>query len=286
MSVVIATNLVSLRLQTQLKRTVAELSTVYERLGSGLRINSASDDPAGLVLADKLRSESKLLAVALRNANDGISYTASADAGLAEITSLLQQMSELANQGANSLYTTVQRSALQTEFEALGSEIVRVSDSTNFNGLNTINGSSDQVIQVGFNGSSNSQIIIGSVSATLSDLGIGTGDTLSYSLTGASVDDAMTASQLAVDALTSALDQVALQRGIVGAAQNRLRSAVNTITVMRENRMAAESQVRDLDVAENVALLTKLQVLQQSQAALFAQANVDYKLALKLLAND
>ena len=286
MSVVIATNLVSLRLQTQLKRTVSELGTTYERLGSGLRINSAADDPAGLALADKLRNESKLLSVALRNANDGISYTASADAGLGEITSLLQHMSELANQSANSLYTTLQRSALETEFVALGSEIVRVADSTTFNGLNTINGSSDQVIQVGFNASSTSQITIGSVSATLSDLGIGTGNALTYSLTGASVSDAVEASQSALVALTSALDLVASQRGIIGAAESRLRSAVNTITVMRENRMAAESQVRDLDIAENVALLTKLQVLNQAQTALFAQANIDFKQALKLLARD
>jgi flagellin len=105
-------------------------------------------------------------------------------------------------------------------------------------------------------------------------------------LTGASVSDAVEASQSALVALTSALDLVALQRGIIGAAESRLRSAVNTITVMRENRMAAESQVRDLDIAENVALLTKLQVLNQAQTALFAQANVDYRQALKLLTND
>jgi len=284
MSVVIATNLISLRLQTQLKKSVNELGSVYERLGSGLRINSASDDPAGLELADKLKNESKLLSVALRNANDGLSYTASVDQGLAEISSLLERMSELANQGANSLYSVTQRSAMQTEFEALGSEIVRVSDVTEFNNLKGLDGAPNQVIQVGFNADPASRIIIASVTASLGDLGIGAGDALTYSLTGNSVSDAVSASQLALTALTSALDQILLRRGTVGSAESRLRSAINTITVMRENRMAAESQVRDVDVAENVAQLARLQVLNQYQTALLAQSNIDSKIALKLLA--
>ena len=283
MSVVIATNLISIRLQTQLKRTVSELGTVYERLGSGLRINSAVDDPAGLGLADKLKAESKLLSVALRNANDGLSYTASVDQGLAEISSLLDSMSELANQGANSLYSVTQRSAMQSEFLALGSEIVRVSDVTQFNNLKGLNGAPNQVIQVGFSGDASSQIILASVTASLDELGIGTGNTLSYSLTGDSVSDAVSASELALTALTSALDQVLARRGTVGAAESRLRSAINTITVMRENRIAAESQVRDVDVAENVAQLARLQVLNQYQTALLAQSNLDSKIALKLL---
>lgn len=284
MSVVIATNLISLRLQTQLKKSVNELGAVYERLGSGLRINSASDDPAGLELADKLKNESKLLSVALRNANDGLSYTASVDQGLAEISSLLERMSELANQGANSLYSVTQRSAMQTEFEALGSEIVRVSDVTEFNNLKGLAGAPNQVIQVGFNADPSSRIIIASVTASLAELGIGAGNALTYSLTGNSVSDAVSASQLALTALTSAIDQVLRRRGTVGAAESRLRSAINTITVMRENRIAAESQVRDVDVAENVANLAKLQVLNQYQTALLAQSNIDSKIALKLLA--
>ena len=185
-------------------------------------------------------------------------------------------MSELANQGANSLYSVTQRSAMQSEFLALGSEIVRVSDVTQFNNLKGLNGAPNQVIQVGFSGDASSQIILASVTASLDELGIGTGNTLSYSLT-------VSASELALTALTSALDQVLARRGTVGAAESRLRSAINTITVMRENRIAAESQVRDVDVAENVAQLARLQVLNQYQTALLAQSNLDSKIALKLL---
>lgn len=283
MSVVIAANLVSLRLQTQLKQTTSALGSVYERLGSGLRINSGSDDPAGLALADKLRSQSKIFAVAVRNANDGLSFVSSADSGLAEVTSLLQRMSELASQGANSLYTLTQRSAMQTEFAALGSEITRIADVAQFNGLATLNNSSNQVIQVGLSSDSSSRITIGSVTATLGDLGIGSGSTLTYSLTGTSIDAAVSASRLAITALAAAVDEVAFRRGSIGAASERLRSAVNTLTVMRENAMAAESQVRDADIAEDVAKLTRLQVLEKSQAALMAQANQEPNLVLKLL---
>jgi len=283
MSVVIAANLVSLRLQTQLKRTTAELGNVYTRLGSGLRINSGADDPAGLALADKLRSQSKLFSVAVRNANDGLSFAAMADAGLSEITSLLQRMSELANQGANSLYSITQRSAMQIEFSALGSEITRIADTTQFNGFAALNNSSDKTIQVGISSDANSRITIGSVTASLGDLGIGSGSTLTYSLTGVSIDAAVSASRQAITALAAAVDEVAFRRGVVGAASERLRAAVNTLSVMRENALAAESQVRDADIAEDVAKLARLQVLEKSQVALLAQANQEPSLVLKLL---
>jgi flagellin len=283
MSVVIAANLVSLRLQTQLKKTTAELGSVYTRLGSGLRINSGADDPAGLALADKLRSQSKLFAVAVRNANDGLSFAAVADAGLSEITSLLQRMSELANQGANSLYSITQRSAMQTEFAALGSEITRISDTSQFNGFAALSNSSDKTIQVGISSDANSRITIGSVTATLGDLGIGSGSTLTYSLTGISIDAAVSASRQAITALAAAVDEVAFRRGVVGAASERLRAAVNTLSVMRENALAAESQVRDADIAEDVAKLARLQVLEKSQVALLAQANQEPNLVLRLL---
>lgn len=283
MSVVIAANLVSLRLQTQLKRTTAELGNVYTRLGSGLRINSGADDPAGLALADKLRSQSKLFSVAVRNANDGLSFAAMADAGLSEITSLLERMSELANQGANSLYSITQRSAMQIEFSALGSEITRIADTTQFNGFAALNNSSDKTIQVGISSDANSRITIGSVSASLGELGIGSGSTLTYSLTGVSIDAAVSASRQAITALAAAVDEVAFRRGKVGAASERLRAAVNTLSVMRENALAAESQVRDADIAEDVAKLARLQVLEKSQVALLAQANQEPSLVLKLL---
>lgn len=283
MSVVIAANLVSLRLQTQLKKTTADLGNVYSRLGSGLRINSGSDDPAGLALADKLRSQSKLFTVAVRNANDGLSYTSVADSGLSEITSLLQRMSELASQSANSLYSLTQRSAMQTEFSALGSEITRIADTAQFNGFAALNNSSQQAIQVGIASDANSRIVIGSVTATLGDIGIGSGSMLTYSLTGTSIDAAVSASQLAITALAAAVDEVAFRRGILGAASERLRVAINTLTVMRENTLAAESQVRDADIAEDLAKLTRLQVLERSQVALMTQANQEATLVLKLL---
>ncbi len=237
-----------------------------------------------LTLADRLRTQTKVATVALRNANDGLSYIATADSALSEMQNILTRMAELANQGANTTFTSAQRSAFQLEFSALGSEIDRISAANTFNGQNTISSGSNLTLQVGVTGGAESSIIIQSVVATVQALGIGTASgALSYSISAATSDLSVTASRLAYSALLNAQDSLALKRGTLGAVTSRLAMAVDYLTVSRENYTAAESNIRDADTARDVAEFTRLQVLQQAQAALLAQANQLPSLVLKLL---
>lgn len=280
----IASSIASLKIQTQLNKTSSELSSTYERLSSGLRINKAVDDPAGLALAERLETDARLQTVAIRNANDGISVTGVVDAALEATSQLLVRMSELATQSANSVYTNSQRSALSSEFVALGSEIERVAVTTTFNGITLLSNSGTVTLQIGLDGTSNSRFTLQSVLGTLSSLGIGSsGGSLSFSLNGTTVDASVTASRLALTALTTAQDSLNSSRGLVGAQASALNFAVSNLTVQRENRLAAVSRIRDADVASDVANLIRLQVLQQAQAAILAQANQQPGVALKLL---
>lgn len=283
MPLTIASNIPSLKIQTQASKTSIELSNVFERLSSGLRINKASDDPAGLALASKLETDANLMGVALRNTNDGISITSVLDAALGAGSQLLARMSELANQSANSVYTTSQRSAMQSEFVALGSEIDRVAQATTFNGINLLSNSSGITIQVGIDGTASSRLTIQSVLGTLASLGLASGSNLTYSLSGTTVDNAVTASRLALTAITSAQDTLNATRGSVGASSSALSFVVNNLTTQRQLRLEAVSKVRDADVALEVANLVRLQVLQQAQTAIMAQANQLPANVLKLL---
>jgi flagellin len=284
MAVSYASNAESLKVRNGLQRSTSALSRAFERLSSGLRINSAADDPAGLILADTLRNQAALMSVAIRNANDGLSLTAIADGGLGEISNMLTRMAELANQSSNSTYTTAQRSALELEFFALGSEIERISRTTEFNGIRLLTQTSTVTLQVGIDATANSQIAVNTVNTTLQALGIGNGSgALTFSLNSISVAGAVNASQNALTAVNSALNTVNTARGTVGASESRISSAINYLTVVRENYVAAESRIRDADVAEEVAEMVRLQVLQQAQTAVLAQANQQPGVALRLL---
>ncbi len=283
MSISVGSNILSLKAQTGLEKTQREQSKVYQRLSSGLRINSAADDPGGLVLADRLKSQARLLSVALRNANDGLSYVAVADTGLATISQLLTRMGELANQSASSVYTTSQRSALASEFVALSSEIDRVAQTNTFNGFGTISNSSSLTIQIGFDSDASSRITLASAVGTLSSLGLSNGTNISFSITGISSDQAVTASRLAITAINAALESVTQQRGVIGANASRLQFAIENIGVMRDNFVAAEAAIRDADIASETAEMLRLQILAQTQTAVLAQANQQPALVLKLL---
>jgi flagellin len=283
MSISVGSNILSLKAQASLAKTQHEQSKVYERLSSGLRINRAADDSGGLILAEKLKSQSRLLSVALRNANDGLSYVAVADAGLANAAQLLVRMGELANQSANSTYTTSQRSALASEFVALGSEIDRVAQANTFNGFGTISNSSNITIQVGFESDASSRITLASALGTLAALGLSNGTALTYSISGTNADQAVTASRLAITAINSAVENVIQQRGIIGANASRLQFAIENLSVVRDNFVAAEAVIRDADIAADAAEMLRLQILAQAQTAVLAQANQQPALALKLL---
>ena len=285
MAISFASNVASLKAQTNLARTTATLGKSFERLSSGLRINNASDDPAGLLVADSLRAQARIASVAVRNANDGISLLAIADSSLGEISNILSRMAELAAQSATGTYTQTQRSAISYEFLALGSEVARIARTTEFNGSTLLSNSQSITLQVGLNGGSDSTITIGAVSGTLSALGLApdNGAPLSYAVISATSTSSQADSQLALNALTSAISTLNLSRATLGAATSRLESAVSYLSVTRENFVAAESRIRDIDVAQEVAEMVRLQVLQQAGAAILAQANQQPALALALL---
>ena len=173
MSLSYASNSASLVAHTSLKQTDQKLSKTFERLSSGLRINKASDDPAGLVLADSLHNDAIVAGAAIRNTNDGISMTSIMEGALNEIGNILSRMSELATESANGIYTNTQRSALSYEFVALGSEIERIAATTTFNDINLLKNSRDVTLQVGLDETTNSQITITGIQGTLQALGIG-----------------------------------------------------------------------------------------------------------------
>ena len=271
--------------QRRLGLATQSLSSTFEKLSSGQRINRASDDAAGLAIADALRADQRVASVAIRNANDGISTIAIADSALGQIGGVLTRMAELAEQSANGVFSTTQRSALSNEFVALGSEIERIATVTQFNGVTLLSGSASVTLQVGFDSASTSQISYQNVNGTLNSLGLaGSGSSsLSFSINGTSTDAGQSASRLALDAVTGAIGSLASTRGTLGAAESRLRVAIDNLSVARENFAAAESRIRDVDVAAEAAELTRLGILQQAGAAVLAQANQQPALALNLL---
>jgi flagellin len=285
MALTIGNNIASLQSQRKLNIATDRLGSVYERLSSGQRINKAADDAAGLAIADSLRAQQKVAGVAIRNANDGISVVAIADGALDEIGGVLNRLAELAEQSANGVFSTTQRSALQNEFTALGSEIERIALTTTFNGVRLISGNNNVVLQVGFDSASTAQINIQGVQGTLQSLGLANAgnSALSYSISGASIDAGQSASRLALDAVNAAIGSLASTRGTLGAAESRLRVSINNLAVSRENFAAAESRIRDADVAADAAELTRLGILQQAASSVLAQANQQPQIALSLI---
>lgn len=283
MSISLASNIDSLRLGGKLKKTASQLGNVFERLSSGTRISKAADDPGGLALADRLNSDNRMMTVALRNANDALAITNLTDSALGEITNILNRMSELAIQGSSSAYTTTQRSAMQLEFNALGSEIDRVTATTNFNSINLLSTSSDLVAQIGITSDGYSRLTLPSAIATLTAIGLGAGTALTYSLTGTTTTYGVSASRSAYSAIQNALNNVILQRGAIGSTTSRLSAAINVLSVTRDATVEAEAQIREVDVASDTTTLIRLQVLQQTQTALLAQANQQPGQILNLL---
>jgi flagellin len=283
MALTINTNIASLNAQRRLGASTSELRGSFERLSSGLRIIRARDDASGLAIADTLRADQRIASVAIRNANDGVSLISIADGALGEIGNVLQRMGELAEQSANGTLSSTQRSALDQEFSALASEVTRISETTSFNGLQLLSGAQSVSLQVGFDSSTNSQITFTGTNGTLEALGLAQAGskTLTFSLNAAV--GGQQAALSALDAVKLAIGSLTASRGTLGAAESRLGVAINNLQVARENFASAESQIRDVDVAEEAARLTRLNILQQAGAAVLAQANQQPALALALL---
>jgi len=284
-AVTINSNIASLRAQRLLSLSTDRLSKTSEKLASGLRINSASDDAAGLAIADSLRSQSRIATVAIRNANDGISALSIADGALAAISNVLQRMAELSEQSANGTYQNLQRSPIQGEFIALASEIERIATVTRFNNIGLLSGGSSLTLQVGFDSGSNSQLRLDAIVGTLAGIRLAPNGSsqLTYSVIASNEADSRQAALTALAAVTSAIETVSSTRGAVGAAESRLNVAVQNLQSARENINAAESRIRDVDVAVEAAELIRLQMLQKAGAAILTQANIQPNIAMKLL---
>jgi flagellin len=254
-------------------------------LSSGLRITKSADDAAGLSIADQLRADGRIATVAMRNANDGVSMISIADGSMDNVSSVLTRMAELAEQSANGVFSNAQRSALDLEFQALGSEVERIALTTEFNGLQLLSGGAEVFLQVGFAGDALSRISFSGVQATLGAIGLATAGSsqLRFSLNGATLVGAQIAARSALDAMKLAIDSVTRNRGQLGAAESRLAVAVSNLEVSKENFAAAESRIRDVDVASEAAELTRLNILQQAASAVLGQANQQPGLALSLL---
>jgi flagellin len=272
MALTVNTNVPSLNAQRQLETSSDSLRKSLERLSSGLRINSAADDAAGLAIADKLRADIRIASQAIRNANDGISAISIGEKALGKAGDILTRLSELASQSATGLVTNVQRSAIQEEFQALVSEIDRISNSTTFNGVQLLSAGTTVSLQVGLDGTANSRIAFSTVDGSASGIG----------LANVAVSTA-DAAQSALGLITSAIELVVSRRGTLGSIESRLNTAIANLRVARENFAAAESRIRDTDVAEETANLTRATILQQTGVAVLAQANQQPSLAIQLL---
>jgi flagellin len=268
----INTNIASLTAQRNLTNSTNELSKSLARLSSGLRITRASDDAAGLAISERFRSEVRSLQQAQRNGMDGISMLQVAEGALNETSGLLVRMRELAIQSANGTLGAGERAVLDNEFQDLIVEIDRIAQVTEFNGTTLLNGASTVTFQVGVNNTANDQISISGVDATATGVGVGALDVTTQG-----------AAQSALATLDTAIDSVTSLRGGFGTAQNRLESTIRSIAVAVENTSAAESRIRDVDVASETAILTRNQVLQQAGISVLAQANVSTQSALSLL---
>jgi len=281
MAMVINTNVASLNSQRMLDRTNMSLTTSMERLSSGLRVNSAKDDAAGLAIADRMTSQIRGMTVAQRNANDGISMAQTAESAMGSITETLQRMRDLGVQAANrGAVSDSDRQKLQTEFKQLGDEINRIIENTEFNGKKILNGSLvGAIFQVGAGTSTNNQISI-----TVSDLQ-GVSGISAVAGGGVSIGSAATSDGVlsAINTIDTAISKIDDFRATLGAVQNRFTTTIGNLQSSIENQSAARSRILDADFAVETSNLSRSQILQQAGTAMLAQANQSTQSVLSLL---
>jgi len=266
MPMTINTNVSSLNAQRNSLTSGASLATSLQRLSSGLRVNSAKDDAAGLAIADRMNAQIKGINVAIRNANDGISLAQTAEGALSTVTDVLQRMRELAVQAQNGSNGTSDRANLDTEFQQLSSEITRIASQTKFNGTAIVGaGAGAQVFQVGANNGDTMTITTATITTVTGDV-----------LTSATASTAMTA-------IDTALDTITTNRATYGAAMSRFEFAISNLQITGENQSAARGRIMDADFASETANLSRSQILQQAGTAMVAQANQLPQQVLQLL---
>ncbi|CAI8716947.1 flagellin FliC [Pseudomonas koreensis] len=282
MALTVNTNTTSLNVQKNLNRASDALSTSMQRLSSGLKINSAKDDAAGLQISNRMSSQIRGNTQAIQNANDGISVAQTAEGALQATTDILQRMRELAVKARNGTNGTADQTATNAEFAQMSDEITRISASTNLNGKNLLDGSAGTVtLQVGANtGSANHIDLVLSSKFDAVSLSVGSG---TLSLTGATVTGASQNIDNAITAIDAAIAAIGATRASLGASQNRLTSTIQNLQNITENTTAAQGRVQDTDFAAETANLTKQQTLQQASTSVLAQANQLPSAVLKLL---
>ncbi len=279
MGLVINTNLASINAQRNLSRTEDSLNTSLARLSSGMRITAAKDDAAGLAISEKLRAQIRGMAQAERNAMDGISLVQTAEGALHEVSNILIRMRELSVQAATGTLGDEERGYLNDEFDELIAEIDRISEVTEFNGISLLDGSASAGIdfQVGLNDDTQDRISVTITTTYASAIG-----TSSANLDAQSIST-ITGARTAMDVIDAAIQDISGVRGDLGASQNRLSTTVKNLATQRENLSAANSRIRDVDVASETVSMTRSQILMQAGVAVLAQANQLPAMALSLI---
>lgn len=264
MGLQINTNVAALNAYRNLSGTQGSQQTSLERLSSGLRINRAADDAAGLAISESLRTQVKGLNQALANAQDGISLVQTAEGAMNEVHAIMQRQRQLAVQAANGTNSTENRSQIQAEVTALDAEITSIAGRTNFNGTSLLGGGSVD-LQVGANASDVMTVNLATVAATAVDVSTAAGATA------------------AITTLDGTISQLSTDRANLGAVQNRLNHTINNLGVSAENLAASESRIRDADMAKEMTNFSRSQILQQAGVSMLAQANQASQSVLKLL---
>jgi flagellin len=273
MALGLLTNVASLDVQQNLNRTQLSLAASYNRVSSGDRINSAADDAAGLAISESMKSKIRSYVIAERNANDAVSMAQTAEGALGQMHDVLSRMRELAMQSANGTYSSIDRDNIQQEYTALQAELNRIKDSTKFNGVDLLSANAAPIVfQVGLTADSNDQLQVDFGELVLSDL-------MNSSVAGT---DGTTA-QASLQIIDDSIQLVSNQRAALGAAMNRLTVVTQNIQTMRLNLTAANARIRDTDVAEEMANLSRNQILSQAGVSVLSQANQLPQLALNLL---
>ena len=294
MSLVINNNIPALNVANNLSQHYSALMTSTRRLSSGLRVGTAADDAAGLAIRELMRADIAAYKQGIRNANDAISLIQTADGALGVIDEKLIRMKELAEQAATGTYDSTQRLMIESEYQAMASEITRIANQTNFNSVKLIDGSlsgthngsglhSEGQLKIHFgpsNGSAEDYYYINIGSATASSLGLGNE---SNAATAGFAISTQSAAQNALDAIREAIVSKDKIRAALGALQNRLENTVSNLTIQAENLQAAESRISDVDVATEMTAFVRNQILAQAAVSMLAQANALPRMALNLI---
>ena len=297
MALTINSNLMAANAARNLSNSYSALATSTQRLSSGLRINSAADDAAGLAIRELMRADIASINQGVRNANDAISMIQTADGALQVIDEKLIRMKELAEQASTGTYTSDQRLIIDSEYQAMASEITRIANATDFNGIYLLNGNLSGVTHSGsgINSSGKMKVHFGSGNessedyyyvqigtSTASALGLGIGAATSTDNAGRSISTQELA-QLALDAIKTAIVSKDKIRANLGALQNRLENTISNLQIQSENLQAAESQISDVDVATEMTQFVRNQILTQSAVAMLSQANSMPRMAMQLI---